>query len=121
MAMRDIPREQQDRDRADCEREAGELDVTKPLTGSMSGQLLYAVAGAAVGLLFVPVVLHSSSDPKEVALVAGGAAAVGGALGFVAGTVVGWKSGVGRAHDEYLSAYTACMRQRGYTVIRDRR
>ena len=53
MAMRDIPREQQDRDRADC--------------------------------------------------------------------VVGWKSGVDRAHDEYLSAYTACMRQRGYTVIRERR
>jgi len=121
MAMRDIPREQQDRDRADCERQAGELNVTKPLTGSMSGQLVYAAAGAALGLLFTPVALQSSSSPKEVALVAGGAAAVGAALGFVAGTVVGWKSGVDRAHDEYVSAYTACMRQRGYTVIRERR
>src|SRR5262249_13514662 len=121
MAMRDIPREQQERDRADCEREAGDLDVTKPLTGSMSGQLVYAAAGTALGLVLAPVALHSSSDPKEVALVAGGGAAVGGALGFVAGTVVGWKAGVDRAHDEYLSAYTACMRQRGYSVIRDRR
>ena len=121
MAMRDIPREQQARDRADCEREADDLDVTKLLTGSMSGQLVYAAAGAALGLLLAPVALHSSSNPKEVALVAGGGAAAGAALGFLAGTVVGWKSGVDRAHDEYLSAYTACMRQRGYTVIRDRR
>ena len=121
MAMRDIPREQQARDRADCEREADDLDVTKLLTGSMSGQLVYAAAGAALGLLLAPVALHSSSDPIEVALVAGGGAAAGAALGFLAGTVVGWKSGVDRAHDEYLSAYTACMRRRGYTVIRDRR
>jgi heme A synthase len=121
MAMRDIPREQQDRDRADCEREAGHLDVTKPITGSMSGQLLYAAAGAVIGVLFAPVVLQQTSDPKEVALAVGGGAAVGAALGFVTGTVVGWKSGVDRAHDAYLSAYTACMRERGYTVIRDRR
>jgi hypothetical protein len=89
--VRDIPPEQQDSDRADCELEAGELDVTKPLTGSMSGQLVYAAAGAALGLVLAPVALHSSSDPKEVALVAGGGAAAGAALGFVAGTVFGWK------------------------------
>jgi hypothetical protein len=121
MAMRDIPRDQQARDRAECERYAGSLDVTKPVRGAVSGQLLYAAGGALVGLLMAPLVLQSSSHPEEVALALGGGAAVGAVLGFGAGTVVGWKSGLDRAHDEYLNAYADCMRERGYTVIRGRR
>src|SRR5689334_11222753 len=121
MPMRDIDPEQQARDRAACELVAGYLDVTKPIGGSVTGQLVYTGVGAAVGLLFSPLVLPTTSDPKEVALVDGGATAVGAALGFATGTVVGWKSGLDRAHDDYLSAYATCMRERGYTVIRERR
>jgi hypothetical protein len=121
MPMRDIPSEQQDRDRAECERAAGHLDVTKPLTGSLKGQLVYTAAGAGLGLLVSPAFVHSTSDPREVALFVGAPVAVGAVLGFATGTVIGWKSGVDRAHDEYLSVYTACMRERGYTVVRDRR
>jgi hypothetical protein len=121
MPMRDIAPEQQARDRAECEVVAGYLDVTKPIGGSMTAQLLYTGVGAGLGLLASPLFLPSTSDPKDVALVIGGAAAVGAALGFATGTVVGWKSGVDRAHDDYLNAYATCMRERGYTVIRDRR
>ena len=119
--MREIPRAQQERDRQDCERDAGNLDLTKVITGSFSGQLLYAAGGAATGLLLAPIFLQSTSDPKELATVLVGGAAIGAALGFAAGTVVGWKSGLDRAHDDYLSAYTQCMRERGYSVIRERR
>jgi hypothetical protein len=121
MPMRDISREQQDRDRAECERVAGYLDVTKPIGGSMTGQLVYTGVGAGLGLLVSPLFLPSTSDPKDVALVLGGATAIGAALGFATGTVVGWKSGVDRAHDDYLNTYATCMRERGYTVIRERR
>ena len=120
MPMREIPRAQQERDRQDCERDAGNLDLTKVITGSFSGQLLYAAGGAA-GLLLAPIFLQSTSDPKELATFLVGGAAIGAALGFAAGTVVGWKSGLDRAHDDYLSAYTQCMRERGYSVIRERR
>jgi len=121
MPMREIPRAQQERDRQDCERDAGNLDLTKVITGSFSGQLLYAAGGAAAGLLLAPIFLQSTSDPKELATFLVGGAAIGAALGFAAGTVVGWKSGLDRVHDDYLSAYTQCMRERGYSVIRERR
>ena len=121
MPMQDIPRAQQDLDREECARAAGFLDVTKPVTGTAKGQLVYAGVGAGVGLLFSPLFANGSSDPKEAALIVLGAAGAGAAIGFVAGTVIGWQSGVERARDEYVSAYAACMRQRGYTVIRERR
>src|SRR5690349_24007955 len=68
MPMRDIDPEQQARDRAECDLVAGYLDVTKPIGGSVTGQLVYTGVGAAVGLLFSPLVLPTTSDPKEVAL-----------------------------------------------------
>jgi uncharacterized membrane protein YccC len=119
--MRDIPREQQERDSAECARYAGRLDVTKPVTGAVSAQWLGAAAGAVVGLMVVPLASLSTSDPKEAGLILAGGAAVGAAVGFGVGTVVGWQSGLDRAHGEYLRAYAACMRERGYSVSRDRR
>ena len=120
MPMRDIPAEQQERDRDECARYAGSLDVTKPIGGALTGQWLYAAAGAAAGLLVALPALNTS-DPKEAALIVGGGAAVGAALGFGLGTAIGWKSGLDRAHDEYVSAYADCMRGRGYSVSRGRR
>ena len=119
--MRDIPRAQQDLDREECERAAGVLDVIKPVAGTAKGQLVYAGVGAGLGLMFSPLFANGSSDPKETALIVLGAAGAGAAVGFIAGTVIGWQSGVERARDEYVGAYAACMRERGYTVIRERR
>ena len=121
MPMRDIPRAQQDQDREACDRVAGTLDVTKPLTGSMRGQLVYAAGGAGVGLLISPLFASGSNDPKEVALIVLGGAGVGAAIGFVIGAMAGWQSGLERAGEEYVNAYAACMRERGYTIIRERR
>ena len=117
MPMRDIPRDQQEHDRAECERAAGQLDVMKPFTGSMKGQLAYTAIGAGVGLLVSPAFAHNTNDPQEVAIFIAGPVALGALIGFVAGTVIGWNSGLEHAQGEYLSAYAACMRERGYTVI----
>lgn len=50
-----------------------------------------------------------------------GATAVGAGLGFLAGTAVGFSSGVRAAHDDYFTRYSDCMRERGYAVFRERR
>jgi hypothetical protein len=68
MPMRDIPAEQQERDRAECAY-AGNLDVTKPITGAVTGQWLYAVAGAAVGLMAALPALNTN-DPSSPASIA---------------------------------------------------
>lgn len=121
MPLREIPADQQARDRADCERAAGHPDVTRPVSGALQGKVLGALAGALLGAALAPAGVQSSNDPGEFALYVGISAGVGAAVGLVAGTLAGARAGVRAAQDEYLSRYTACMRERGYAVFRETR
>jgi hypothetical protein len=120
MAMRDIPADQQERDRGACESEAGAADVTRPATGTLVGAVVGALTGVGVGV-GLALKGNVSSDDASVGLYFLVAAAGGAAVGALTGAVVGWSSGVNAAHDEYFARYTACMRERGYSVIREPR
>jgi outer membrane lipoprotein SlyB len=72
--------------------------VKQGAMGAAAGGLLGAATGAAIGAV--------SGNP-------GGGAAIGAAAGGIGGAT---HQGIG-SQEEYKSAYSSCMRQRGHKVI----
>jgi hypothetical protein len=120
MPMRELPADQQERDRRECEAQAGHADVTKPASHALIGALAGTGVGLGVGVMLF-FIGQPSSDTPDLALYAVITTALGASVGAVAGTVAGFSSGMGAAHDEYFTRYAECMRERGYTVFRERR
>jgi hypothetical protein len=119
--MREIPADQQERDRRECETQAGHADVTKPVTHTLLGALAGTAVGLGLGLILFLKAAPTSTDPEQTAFYLGGAAAIGAGIGALLGAVAGFRGGMGAAHDEYFTRYAQCMRERGYTVFRERR
>lgn len=120
MAMRDIPADQQERDRRECEAHAGYADVAKPISHALLGTIGGTLTGIGVGAAVILGGAWTTNDPGDAALYVGVAAGLGAAVGFLAGTAIGARSGARAAHNDYFARYTDCMRERGYAVFRER-
>ena len=109
-----------DLDWRECEAEARR---DSPSIGDAAGDMLAwkiagfvggAVVGAGVGLGAAAV---SNQNEQGFVTIAAGTA-VGAAIGYIVGTAYGARAGMRGHADRIGSRFSACMRARGYDVIR---
>lgn len=61
------------------------------------------------------------AENRDAALSIGIGAAAGGLVGLVVGTFKGGEAATHAVHDDIAEAFQRCMKERGYTVMRERR
>ena len=85
-------------------------------------KLYYALAGAGLGAMVgVLAAASSGAENRDAALTIGIGAAAGGLVGLVVGTFKGGEAATHAVHDDIAEAFQRCMKERGYTVMRERR
>jgi hypothetical protein len=116
----DQPQAVIDVDRRECDAEARRDSPTigdavgDMLTWKIAGFVGGAIVGAGLGL---GAAAAANQDERGFVTIAAGTA-IGAAIGYVVGTVYGARQGM-REHAEQIGArFRACMRSRGYDVIR---
>jgi len=115
------------KDQAECTAEAQKnADATEAVGKGLGTTFVASLAGAIVGAGFGALVgfgvasAESPSNPTDAGLIIGGGAGVGAVIGWFVGTGFGVRASARQAQNLVDDAFQRCMKQRGYTVGRER-
>lgn len=112
------------RDEAECLRESPENTRYAWAIGQgLRTKLSYALGGAAIGAMASAPAADDASTAdkdKDAALSLGIGTAAGFVIGLVVGTYQEAEAATRAARDVAAEAFQRCMKDRGYTVVRDR-